>query len=84
MLQPQFKGPFGVWPFPILNYFMCFLIASQQRLGIYGLSKTLPGHPSSSKGFHNLEKFEIKYDKNTGDPIEIVVHRKVEPNESTG
>lgn len=36
---------------------------------------------SPPKGFHNVEKFQIKYDAKSGDPVEIIVHRKVEPNE---
>jgi hypothetical protein len=39
-----------------------------------------PAQNSPSLGFHNIEKFKIVYNE-AGDPVEIIVHRKVEPNE---
>jgi len=68
--QP-FRGILGLWPWPIVNLILSI---------IYGRVQMAPQQTSTSKGFHNIEKFIIKYNE-AGDPIEVIVHRKVEPNQ---
>lgn len=77
MAYQPFRGPLGLWPWPILNLILSIIYA---RVSITASIPQVQASASSHKGFHNIEKFMIKYNE-AGDPVEIVVHRKVEPNE---
>jgi hypothetical protein len=73
--EPRFKGPLGIWVFPILNFIYEFIqsIKSRSRPSI------LP-RIYLSQGFENVEEWEIIRDE-TGRLKKIVAHRKVRESE---
>jgi hypothetical protein len=84
MAYYPFRGVLGLWPWPLVNMILASIYAEGAYRTVGAQTSQTPAQApvqrSPSLGFHNVEKFKIVYNE-AGDPVEIIVHRKVEPNE---